>query len=184
MSGVKLDITSLKTYLSLPRECIYALVCHETKRYLVGYTEHLMGALYRISKDLETPKYVHLKNDIDKVEIVVLEVGVQNNNKNKKTQIRLYTDNYLSQGYTQYSPSNLVRYSVHTDTIAFKMHTYLVVYLKDRRCNKVIVGLFKKKSEMDKFINDYYPEMKCNGVYYSDNDYTNRYLKNPVKVLE
>jgi len=183
VSSVKLDVTSLNAYLSLPRECIYALVCHESKRFLVGHTDHLMGALYRISKDLETPKYMQLKNDIEKIEIVVHKVGVQNN-KDKKNLCRIYTDGYLTLGYSQYSPSNLVRYSVHTDTIAYKMHTYLVVYLRDRRCNKVIVGLFRKKSEMDKFINDYYPDMSCKGIYYADNMYTSSYLKNPTKEVE
>lgn len=160
--------------LYMPRECVYAVVCNASKRFMVGYTDHLLSALYRLSKDLETPKYALLKKDINEVEVVVLEVGVQSS-RDKKIRVDKYVSDYLSKGYTQYSPSNLVKYKVYTDTIVHRNTTFLVVYLKDRRCNKVVVGLFKSKKVMDEFVNTYYPDMKCSGIYYADNKYTNRY---------
>jgi len=164
----------LMEWLNLPRECVYSLVCHASKRFIVGYTDHLFSVLYRLSKDLETPKYALLKNDINDVEVEVLEVGVQSK-RDKKIRVAKYVSDYLSKGYTQYSPSNMVKYTVHTDTIAHRNTTFLVVYLKDRRCNKVVVGLFRSKKVMDEFVNTYYPDMKCSGIYYADNKYTLRY---------
>lgn len=169
-------LLGLNDYLSVPKGCVYALVCHESKRFVVAYTDHLMGVLYRVSKDLETPKYTGIKNDIEKIRIVVLEVGVQNN-KDKKIHIASYVDKYIALGYTQYFPSNLVRYSVHTDITTRGPSDYFVVYLKDKRSNKITVGLFKKKSEMDKFINEYYPGMLCTGIYYANNIHTEIYLR-------
>jgi hypothetical protein len=148
----------------------------------VGYTDHLFGAIYRISKDLETPKYIRLKNDIDKVKIVVLDVGVQNN-KNKKIKVAQYVDKFIALGYTQYYTSNLVRYTVHTDIISRGHLEFLVVYLKDKRCNKVIVGLFRERNEFQQFVNEYYPNKKCNGIYYAKNSYTENYLRDRVNKL-
>lgn len=169
-----MDAMKFVDLLHLPRECVYALVCNASKRFLVGYTDNLLSALYRLSKDLETPKYALLKKDINEVEVVVLEVGVQSK-RDKKIRVDKYVSDYLSKGYTQYSPSNLVKYTVHTDVIVHRNTTFLIVYLKDKRCNKVVVGLFKSKNVMDDFVNTYYPNMKCSGIYYADNKYTLRY---------
>ena len=163
--------------MSMPKECVYSLVCHASKRVLVGYTEDLIGALYRIYKDLETPKYSLLKIDIDDVEIEVLEVGIQSKT-DKKIRTDYWVSDYLSKGYTLYSPSNLVKYKVYTDVIVHRATTLLVVYLKDKRCNKVVVGLFRSKKLMDEFVDKYYPNMKCSGIYYADNRYTKAYRDN------
>lgn len=160
----------------MPKECVYALICEASKRVLVGYTSDLLLALQRINSDLETPKYMLLRNDINDVEIVVLEVGIQNN-INKKIRVDHYVSDYLSKGYSLYTPSNLVKYTVYTDTIVHRATTFLVVYLKDRRCNKMVVGLFRSKKVMDEFVNKYYPGLKCSGIYYADNKYTNEYRK-------
>jgi hypothetical protein len=169
----------LKDYIGLSKHCVYALVCEETKSFAVGYAEDLLNALYVVNRDLETPKYAKLRNDIDKVEIVVLEHDIQNN-INKKIACGKYVDDYKERGYIQYYPSNFVHYTVHTDVITYKNLTFLVVYLKDRRSNKKIVGLFKNKDSMDQFMQEYYPNNKFKNIYYADNQYTKRYLKNDV----
>lgn len=169
MNGIK-----LVELMEMPRECVYAMVCHTSKRFMVGYTDHLFAALYRLSLHLETPKYALLKKDIKEVEVVVLDVGVQNK-RDRKIKVNEYVSDYLSKGYSQYFPSNMVKYTVHTDVIVHRFTTFLVVYLKDKRCNKVVVGLFKSKKVMDEWVNTYYPNMKCSGIYYADNKYTNKY---------
>ena len=175
-----LDINEVKMmplqhYISLPKFCIYALICDETKRVLVGYSKNLLTSISRLNQDLETPKYMQLKNDIDKVYIKVLEVGVQD--KDRKIKVNNYVNNYLSLGYTLYCSSNLVKYTVHTEIMTISKNIFLVAFLKDKRCNKIIVGIFKTKNELNKFINTYYPNNVCTGIYYSNNIYTNNYLK-------
>jgi hypothetical protein len=53
----------------------------------------------------------------------------------------------------------------------------LTVYLKDKRCNKIIVGLFTKKKEMQAFLDLYYPNNTFNNIHYSINLDTSKYLK-------
>ena len=168
-------------YLRLPRECVYALVCDETKRFVVGYTEHLMGAIYRVSTHLETPKYMHMRCDIEKIKVVILEVGIQNK-INKKILVSYYFDKYKALGYSEYYPSNLVRYSVHTEIITRYGVASFLVYLKDKRGNRVPVGIFRKKTEMVKFIDTYYPNYQCKGIYYADNSFTDS-IRNKVNEL-
>ena len=163
--------------MDMPKQCVYSLVCHTSKRVLVGYTDDLMAALYRINKDLETPKYSLLRQDINNVNIEVLEVGIQSK-IDRKIRTNYWVSDYLSKGYTLYSPSNLVKYKVYTDVIVHRATTFLVVYLKDKRCNQVVVGLFKSKRLMDEFVNKYYPDMKCSGIYYADNKYTKAFRDN------
>jgi len=172
----------LSEYIGLSKHCVYALVCEATKRFAVGYAEDLLNALYVINRDLETPKYKDLKNDINEIEIVVLEQGIQNN-INKKIACGKYVDMYKERGYTQYYPSNFVRYTVHTEICSQVNFLYFCVYLKDKRCNKTVVGLFRKEEAMIEFLNEYYPNNTFNNIHYADNVYTKNYLKKLSKDI-
>lgn len=172
----------LSSYIGLSKHCVYALVCEENKRFAVGYAEDLLNALYVINRDLETPKYKLLKNDIDKVEIVVLEQDIQNN-INKKILCNEYVEKYKDLGYSQYYPSSFVRYTVHSEPVVYATRSYYVAYIKDRRCNKTVVGLFLKKDALDKFIEEYYPNYTFKNIYYADNIYTKNYLKKLSKGI-
>lgn len=165
-----------KNLLDLSRNCIYLVVCHNAKRFMVGHTNELLSALYRLSRDLENPKYCILKSDIDALDIEVLEEGIQDVHK-RKIKVRMYTEKYLEMGYQQYIPSNYVRYSLHKDILEIDNHLYFCVYLKDTRKRKVMVGLFKDTKDMNKFVSEYYKGNKVSDIYYSNNSYTRRYLE-------
>jgi hypothetical protein len=174
--GGYLGMMKVSELLCMPEECVYALVCHENKRFMVGYTTHLLSALSRMRHDLETPKYRVLKSDIENVVLEILETGIQNLH-DKKVKTSYYVQKYIEEGYQQYIPSNSVKYEVHTDIFGIGGFTYFVVYLKDRRKNKVIVGLFRNADERDKFLTECYPGGKVSGIHYANNSYTINYMK-------
>lgn len=165
-----------KNLLDLSRNCIYLVVCHNAKRFMIGHTNNLLVALSRLSMDLENPKYYTLRSDIDEVDVEVLEEGVQDLHT-RKIRVRMYTEKYLDMGYQQYIPSNYVRYSLHKDILEIGNHFYFCVYLKDTRKRKVLVGLFKDRKDMNKFVSEYYKDNKVSQIYYSNNSYTRRYLE-------
>jgi hypothetical protein len=166
----------LLDYIGLSKHCVYALVSEKNKKFAVGYAKHLFNALFVIYRDLETPKFKQLKNDIDDIDIVVLEENIEKDN-NKKILCSKYVDMYKAKGYKQYYPSHFVRYTVHTELMEYKNRMFLTVYLKDKRCNKIIVGLFTKKKEMQAFLDLYYPNNTFNNIHYSINLDTSKYLK-------
>lgn len=166
----------LSEYLVLPKSCIYALVCHSKRRFFVGYTHDLLAMIYRLNKDIETPKYKLMKFDIEDIEIETLKEGVEYD-VNTKIEIGNIIETYKDKGYEQYLPSNFVHYTVHTDIIGYDNHVYWTVYLKSSRKDKVVVGLFKDKALMERFYNKYYTDGKVTGLFYSNNIYTNNHLK-------
>jgi hypothetical protein len=166
----------LRDWLVGPKSCVYAFVCHSKKRFLVGYTHDLLAAIYRLNKDIETPKYKLLKYDIEDIEIVIHKDNVEYD-VNTKIEMGNIIETYKANGYELYIPSKFVRYSVHTDIMGYDNHVYFVVYLKTTRNDKVVVGLFRNEEHMKKFYNKYYTDGKVTGVYYSNNIYTNNHLK-------
>jgi hypothetical protein len=166
---------NLVEFVRLPKNCIFVLVCDENKGVLVMHTGCLMDALYRINRDLETSKYTLLRNDIDKIRIEVLEEGIEDTTL-RKIKTNNYLEEYLSKGYKQYCPSNLVKYKVCLDVITHNRTSHAIVYLKDKRCNKIVVGLFKNMREAKSFVQEYYPNYECKGIYYATNEATTKYL--------
>ena len=166
----------LSSWLNVPTSCVYALVCHSKRRFLVGYTSSMLGVLYRLSKDLETPKYKLLKMDIDEVDIEVIQENIENN-INTKIHIGIVYNDFIAKGYTPYIPSNFVHYTVKRDVYIVEHHAYHTVYLLSSRKEKVIVGLFRDVNSMNKFCDKYYKDDKVTGLFYSNNIYTNNYFK-------
>lgn len=176
MSKGKMTKMKLMELLGLPEHCIYALVSEKSKAFMVGYSKNLYLALCRMSNDLETPKYIKFKNDIDDIDVVVLETDIENEH-DKKIKVNMYVQDYVDKGYQQYFPSNLVKYTLHTEIHGLYGQVYYTAYLQDRKYRKIIVGLFKSEDEMKSFVQQYYPENKVSGIFYSDNKYTMNYLR-------
>jgi len=166
----------LKDMYEMKKGCIFVLLCDESKRFWVGHTNNLLNAIARICNDLETHKYVLMKEDIEKIQIKVVEDDVEDEQL-RRIRVALYVSHYESLGYTLYAPSNLVRYKVKTNIIRMNKYTKFIVYLTSGRRNDVVVGVFSKKREMDDFLNTYYPDNVVKGIFYSSNDLTTNYLK-------
>jgi|LakMenE18May11ns_1017448.scaffolds.fasta_scaffold9959586_25 hypothetical protein len=162
---------------SMPQHCVYAFVCHESKRFMVGYTKHLLTAISRISHDLETPKYKQFKMDINSMELEILEKDIKHLLEGK-VKVSWHTNQYKDKGYKQYYPIHLVKYKVGTGVHVLGNDVYHTVYLKDGSKNRNIVGLFKSEKEMQEFIDTSYPD--TNNIYnivFANNSYTTKYLK-------
>lgn len=161
----------------MPEECVYALVHHENKRFMVGYSKHLLTALSRIRHDLETPKYEIVKNDIEGIEVEILETDLVDD-VSKKIKVQHHVQKYLDKGYQQYIPSNVIKYEVCTDILTDRYRSYFCIYLQDRKKNKVLVGVFRSMVEMKSFSDKYYPNNTVEyGIHYATNDTTKNYFK-------
>ena len=166
----------LKDMMEMRKGCIFVLLCDESKRFWVSHTTNLMGAINRVCSDLETPKFILMKEDIEKIQIKVLEDDVEHEHL-RRIRVALYVSHFESLGYTPYAPSNLVKYKVNTDIIRNKKVSQFIVYLTSGKGKDVIVGVFKKKQDMEEFVNTYYPDNVVRGIFYSSNGITEQYLK-------
>jgi hypothetical protein len=145
----------------VPEHCVYAFVCDESKRFMVGHTKHLFTAIGRIKQYLETPKYAVFKSDIKSMRIQILETNILDH-LDKKIKVAWYTEQYKAKGYVQYFPSNLVKYTVNKYIYITQSGNMLYcAYLQDGNKKKYTLGLFKTEEECDEFINKHYPNTSC-----------------------
>lgn len=168
----------LKDVLNVPKLCIYALICDDSKRVMVKYTKCLLTAMDRLTKDLETPKYMLLKNDVEKVRIEILEQGIPYS-FNTKAKVTGYVQSYIDKGYTEYYPSNPVSYTAYKDVFVFNKYAYYGVYIKrNKQSPRIIVGLFRDKKERDEFYTTYYKDGKVRAIQYASTIFTKNHINN------
>jgi hypothetical protein len=170
-----------KKALSLSRNCIYVFVHHGSKRFMIGHTNNLLNALARIGNDLETPKYLPLKNDMEEVDIQILEENIDDVHT-RKILVSKHRMNYIGKGYKEYFPSNFVKYTLHTEIVEINNKALFMAYLRDTRKNKVLVGLFDNKDEMSIFLDTYYKDNMVRGIYYANNEDTRMRLMKGMEL--
>ena len=170
---------SANDILKLSMPCIYALRCDDSRYVYVSYSSCLMSSVARILERIETPEFTALKYDIDNNKVVIDILCTSSAVLNDKSVTKLHTSNYAEEyknnGYKFYRPTNLVKYRVNKMATTWKLKSFFVVELINSRHDRILVGVFKSKREMDKFCNRYYPNDTITGFYYANNEWTNEY---------
>lgn len=170
MSDNMLEIESIdmNVLFGLPENVVYGIVCEEKKRIYIGHAVCLLTVLQRIKKEIDVPKWKHLKEDLENynVAVIVLEKDIEEV-IDRKAQSAFYTKIYLEKGYSIYCSTNLVKYTVHKEiTSAYPHQNYMVVYLKNGQGDKLLVGVFKKSRDCTEFLTKYYPNNEVRYVQY------------------
>jgi hypothetical protein len=146
----------LQDLVALPRACVYALVDEVGQRIQVFstlcMTKHLGTMLDEISVSGE---YKSLWQDIQKLKLIVLETI---DPKNRKVRHGYWVSYYRSLGWSFYKDNAPVTYSLETK-VGFRFGTLsYFVWLRNKRKDKILVGIFTRKKEMKTWIDTYYPD--------------------------
>jgi len=185
-SALEIGITDV---LKLNVACVYALYSDSTKMVHVSHTTNLLIALGRLLSDMDASVYGGLKydvmNDQVKLKILTTQPEVVDDKRMIKLHASLYMDKFKQQGYTAYKPTNLVKYKIRKSIKVLQLKAFYVVDLVNSRNDKILVGVFRNKREMDQFLKQYYPNDNISGFYYANNQWTNQwrnlYTNDPVE---
>ena len=136
---------------------IYGIVNEEAKLVVVGSTTNLYLAIGRLMGVLQmgSCEYGTLKEDLYKCSVSVLETCGR---EELKVRTRHWIDHYQSRNYKQYKNTNPVLYTLSTQMDYYHGQLRYLVYLQNRRSDRTIVGVFKKKREMTEWIRRSYPD--------------------------
>lgn len=174
-----LNTTDLKleTFMDLSISCIYAFRCDRSMKVYVSHTSNLLIAIGRISSAIDTSEYAALKHDMPDVVIDILctDASILEDNRLKKLHTSNYANEYKQKGYALYRPTNLVQYKIDRGIKVWKLKAFYVVDLINSRNDRILVGAFKSKREMDSFCKQYYPNDTITGFYYANNHWTNEW---------
>lgn len=170
----------IKDLFNYPEMCVYGLVNDTDKRIYLGFTSNLPLALSRIIKDL---KYSNgkLKNDLDKLELIILESITDRNNL--RVRYRVHQTEYSNKGWMLYRRDNkLPNYKLRIDVVkasdGYIQKDYQVhIKLATRAGKELIVGAFSNYPDALEWANGAY-EDKNNiiNIVYADNELTKKYL--------
>jgi hypothetical protein len=177
MSIITLETPLSHLYkLSIP--CIYAIRCDESMSVYVSHTTNLLVAVGRIFERIDTQEYRGLKHDLQHhtvhIDVLSTEYSVLEDSSIKKMHTSNYASQYKQRGYAFYKPTNLVQYKIDRGIKLWQLKSFFVVDLVNSRNDRILVGAFKSKREMDRFCNLYYPNDTVNGFYYANNELTNK----------
>jgi hypothetical protein len=150
-----MHILRLETLLSIldsiPTACIYALVNESTKRFQVysstNTPSHLLSLIRRIKSD---PKEFLLREDLGGCILVILETK----NMSRNRQLELINE-YVSRGYSQYRMYSPIRYKLKTE-VDTERRAYCLYLVNSKGNHKVLVGVFRKHRELQKFVDTHY----------------------------
>lgn len=159
----------------LTEPCIYAIKSDESKKVYVGYSKNLLTSLGRILGDVES--YGSLKDDLSTatIEVLCTDALILKDVKLTRFNVSLYAEQYINSGYTFYKPTNLVKYKLDVKIYANNYAAYYVVDLVNSRNEKILVGVFDKKSQCDSFLALYYPDNIVRHFYTANNPLTKKW---------
>lgn len=136
---------------SIPVACIYALVNESTKRFQVysstNTPSHLVSLIRRIKSD---PKEFLLREDLSGCSLVILETKDMSRNR----QLELINE-YVSRGYSQYRIYSPIRYKLVTE-VDSERRAYCLYLVNSKGNHRVLVGVFRKHRELQKFVESHY----------------------------
>lgn len=181
--------TPIDNVLNLGIACVFALYCDSPKKVYVSHTSNLLVALGRITSDWDSPSYGGMKYDASNnnlvLKILTTNPEIVDEKRMAKLHTSLYAEEYIKNGYTLYKPTNLVKYNIRKSIKVWRLKAFYVVDLVNSRNDKILVGVFNTKRDMDKFLKEYYPNDIITGFYYANNHWTNTlrnlYTNDPVE---
>lgn len=141
---------------------------------MIAHVDHMF------SSQIKFDQFSQLLNDVldDKVSIDVLEYDVDRFIR----QIKMvqYRNEYLGNGYTEYSSTKFVDAKIHLDIADLNAgHMYAVVYMTIGNKPRTLLGIFESMDEATEFFNEHYYGGVVNtdkGVVLADNELSQKML--------
>lgn len=149
---------------------VFALICRSKRRLQVYASKSSMKQLSLILDDIEVSgEYTELAKDLEttKVELVVLETGTITDSTRRE---RLYhwIKHYESRGYRLYKDIAPIRYKIQETVEPRSGRFCYCLYLVNSKSHKILVGIFHKKSDMNKFKKDNYNTKRIQNIIYHE----------------
>ncbi len=153
---------------------VYGLVNEVDKRVYISHGVSLISSLSRIMSEINSPKFRQLSEDLNHVKITLYEIGTVDK-KLREVKARHILDSYIERGYSEYTNTNLVQYRFLKDIIMIKTLNYIRLQLVNKNKDKILLGLFRKEIEYQRYMNSHYPDGKINDIIMSTNSYTQKF---------
>ena len=165
MTKFKLD---LETLLSMSNTaCVYAFLNKSKKRIQVYATKSLLTHLGRtVSEIAMSGEYVELFRDMADIELVILETGIQENEM--KLKLSNWIDEYERKRYKLYKDIAPLRYVLETSVEYKAGRLCYCLYLRNRRRDRILVGVFDKKKQLTSFVKSAYPSKRVSAIVYHE----------------
>lgn len=169
-----LDI-NLETGLLMVQGLVYSIVNNTTKTVVVGSASNLYEAIGRTMSVLASgsPEFGTLKEELSDCSVCILETSIEK--EDLKLRLSFWISHYREKGFKFYKELNPVLYTLETDWDYREGRICYFVSLRNRRSDKLLVGVFKKRKEMKEWIRLNYPDtsrifkvvyqssLECNG---------------------
>jgi hypothetical protein len=178
---MQLDKMNMSDALKLGVACIYAVRCDVTRMVYVSYTTNLLVAIGRLVERMGTAELSRMKYDAENHEVVIdvlcTDIDILQNKKMTKLYTSNYANEYKDRGYSLYKPTNLVQYKLEKSIqIVNRLVALYMVNIVNSRNDKILVGAFRTKREMEEFCSLYYPNDSIKGFYCANNEDTQKLL--------
>lgn len=157
---------------NLPKSGVFALINKQDNKVYLAFSSYILGAVSKILYGIynKDKKYRKLRDDLDKLEFVVLFETV--NPDIMIQQYNYYCDYYKIINYSFYRDYKARRYKVRTELNDSKVFVYLVTNSNKKK----LVGVFTKIHEANEFIKVNYSVDYIKPVI-ADNELTKRYIE-------
>lgn len=155
--------------LSLKQGGIYILKNEELKLVQVYGSRNMLDHVNNVMKKVDTGEYNEMRNHLNDVQFSIVEYV--SNDQNIKVILSGWIDKYRNDGYKFYRDNNLVAYRLMDSPGMIKGKSYYLVYLKNKRKDKTIIGIFNSKEEAVIWKEQIYPNDIVTTLVLCDNEY-------------
>ena len=167
---------NLQDLINLPEKSIYGFFNESDKICYIAFSRNTLNAINRNIQEFKYRNNV-IKQDLNKLELRIIETI--DDLVNLRIRYQYWTDHFTNIGYRHYRSYKGASYKLSIEVIGDLMPSYhtkflFYVYLVSRGYNRILIGIFDNKDEMDSFISREYRNI--DKVTYADNKLTREYL--------
>ena len=156
--------------LELRRSGIYCLENEEMKHVQIFASRNILEHVSNLMKKIDTGEYGELKNDVNRINFKILEITDDVNSL--KVLLSGWINKYRNDNYKLYRDTNLVCYKVKDDYAEIEGKLYYIVYLENKRKDKMVVGVFNSRNECMSWKSLAYPNNCIDTLVLCENEYT------------
>jgi hypothetical protein len=162
--------------LKLPQMCVWALINEEKKLVFVSYSRNFFFNIGRTIETLNDGSH-WASSDKENAKLIIIETINEENDL--RVRARYWDEYFKKEGYKSYRKIKPINYRTRIETIKRASDNKLLLaveLISANYRNKLIVGVFDKIEDANKFIETHYKGTILK-VVYSDNDLTKDYRK-------
>lgn len=166
--------------VSQPRSAIFALYNRKENRVYLTLAKNYLKHIATIATDLQDGTFKHRKmqEEKDNLELIVLETLPPYEYETLKMHMHYWYLHCKDLGMKFYTKKCHVIYRANTSIgLDYDGNTVIFVNLVTRRNDKIVVGVFEKMHEAEKYIEDYLETSYIVYPVYATNELTKRYIE-------